>query len=709
MLANRMILAAGAVLLLLMGQTGSSAPAPADNQRFVSPSGNDEAAGTADAPWRTLQHAADHVAAGDVVNVRAGHYAGFQLTRSGTAEKPITFRGETGAVIDTPHPGEDGINLEGASYIVIDGFEVTGAGRAGIRSVVNYHVAIRNNRTDQNGMWGIFAANSDFITIEHNVTSRSRVEHGIYVSSATDHPVVRGNTIWGNHVNGIHLNSGTGALCMSALVEGNIIYENGAGGGSGINADGLQNGVIQNNLLYANHGSGISLYRDTGDRPAWNNAVLNNTIVQADDGRWALNIQNGTTGSAIYNNILLHPNRAKGSLCIAPDCLPGLRSNHNVVTNRFTNDRGITAVDLTHWRASTKGDRDSIVAAPRELFRDPAKHDFRLLDNCPAAGAGTSYRTPAVDLAGTSRPAHQPDIGAYQRAGNAPQLRKDLDRDGPQLIHVTPSGQMLGPVEKLRLQFSEELRSDALGVKTLKIAGPHAAIPILEIEHVEPADYVVKIAPLKEPGAYALLLDSGIEDPLGNPLNQIGNIAGKPGPAPGQVRQFIIRFQIVDSLKFRFGPRTPPAAEGVVRVAETTGYAPSRGYGWLNGGIRTVDTADGSAETRTLAYGPLLHFAVDVPSGSYDVTLTMGNSQYAHDQMALSFQGEPRETIDTGAGKFHVKSYRVAVSNGQLNLLLRDMGGSDPNVVINSLVVAPVAAGSGDAPLPREKPHALSN
>ena len=41
-------------------------------------------------------------------------------------------------------------------------------------------------------------------------------------------------------------------------------------------------------------------------------SIVNNTVVQAEDGRWALNIQNGTIGSAIYNNILLHPNRSIG-------------------------------------------------------------------------------------------------------------------------------------------------------------------------------------------------------------------------------------------------------------------------------------------------------------------------------------------------------------------------------------------------------------
>ena len=45
-----------------------------------------------------------------------------------------------------------------------------------------------------------------------------------------------------------------------ALVERNIIYENGVGGGSGINCDGVSDSIFRNNLLYNNHASGISLY-----------------------------------------------------------------------------------------------------------------------------------------------------------------------------------------------------------------------------------------------------------------------------------------------------------------------------------------------------------------------------------------------------------------------------------------------------------------
>jgi hypothetical protein len=94
----------------------------------------------------------------------------------------------------------DGINLEGASFIVIEGFAITNGGtitRAGIRSVTNRGVVIRNNQVDNAGHWGILTGFSDDLLIENNATSRSQIEHGIYVSNACVNPIMRNNQVWG--------------------------------------------------------------------------------------------------------------------------------------------------------------------------------------------------------------------------------------------------------------------------------------------------------------------------------------------------------------------------------------------------------------------------------------------------------------------------------------------------------------------------------
>ena len=139
--------------------------------------------------------------------MQAGDYAGFDLRTDGTAAAPITFRADPGARVTTRNPvTPDGINLEGANWIVIEGFTVINQPRAGIRSVVNTHVTIRGNTCDNNAVWGILTGFSDDLLIENNVTSRSQQQHGIYVSNSGDRPVVRNNTSWGNRQCGIHMN-----------------------------------------------------------------------------------------------------------------------------------------------------------------------------------------------------------------------------------------------------------------------------------------------------------------------------------------------------------------------------------------------------------------------------------------------------------------------------------------------------------------------
>src|SRR5436190_10694304 len=47
---------------------------------YVSPTGSDQASGSAASPWKTLQYAANNVHAGDEVIVSAGNYGGFNMT-----------------------------------------------------------------------------------------------------------------------------------------------------------------------------------------------------------------------------------------------------------------------------------------------------------------------------------------------------------------------------------------------------------------------------------------------------------------------------------------------------------------------------------------------------------------------------------------------------------------------------------------------------
>ncbi len=403
----------------------------------VSLTGSDSGTGTAASPWRTLQHAADVVSAGDKVTVHAGNYTGFYLDTSGSAAAPIEFDADPGVTINQRNATTpDGINLESASYVTINGFSVTGMPRAGVRSVgdsdaLAKFVTIRNVTATNNGEWGIFTGFVNDLLIESNTTSGSVDQHGIYVSNSGDRPVIRNNISFNNHDNGIHMNGdasqGGDGIITGAVVTGNIIYNNGTGGGSGINMDGVQNSLVANNLLYNNHASGISLYQIDGGGGSSGDVVVNNTIIEASDARWALNIQANSANTTVRNNILLNNNPSHGAIDITSDSLTTLSSDYNVVTSRFTPNDGNSFQTLAQWQSTTGEDVHSLVATAAQLFANVSGNDYRLKSGSPAVNSGTSSFAPPGDLIGLPRPAGGDyDIGAYELGA----LAGDFNRNG---------------------------------------------------------------------------------------------------------------------------------------------------------------------------------------------------------------------------------------------------------------------------------------
>lgn len=369
--------------------------------------------------WATLPYAAGQVGPGDTVHVMDGNYQGFHQTTSGTPGNPITWKAEGSSVAITSNnpTTPDGINLEGASHVVIDGFIADNRTRAGIRAVEGSHVTVRNCRTGYNGVWGIFTGHVDDFTAEFNETHHSFDEHGIYVSNACDRPIVRNNWSHDNNGNGLHFNGdasfGGDGIIEDALVENNLITGNGAGGGSGINMDGASDGVIRNNLLYDNHASGISLYRIDAAAGSRNNLVINNTIVQASDGRWAININNGSTGNTLRNNILYNLHSFRGVIAIDSSSRTGFSSDYNSLMNRMSLNAGSTVVTLTAWQAQGY-DTNSFLATPADHFVAPGS-DYHLKADSPAIDAGTATNAPPADFDGAPRPVGAGvDVGAYE-------------------------------------------------------------------------------------------------------------------------------------------------------------------------------------------------------------------------------------------------------------------------------------------------------
>lgn len=391
---------------------------------YVATTGSDTNSGAPAAPWRTLQRAANVVNAGDTVRVLDGDYTGFDLRRSGTAGNPITFRADgTSVRITANNPvTPDGINVENAAHVVVDGFIVDNRTRAGVRAAVAQFVTIRNCRLGSNGRWGILTGFVDDLLVENNEAHHSIAEHGIYAGNSGDRPVIRNNHVHDNHANGIHINAdesqGGDGTISGALVEGNVIHGNGVGGGSGINMDGVVDSVVRNNLLYDNHASGISLYRIDGATGSTDNLVANNTILNASNGRWCINIADGSTGAHVRNNILYNAHSFRGVITIDAASQPGFVSDYNSVMSRFSIDGAESVISLTAWR-NLGYDTHSFLALPADHFVIPGT-DFHLLASSPAIDTGTASEAPATDLEGAPRPQGAGfDVGAYERGGVA--------------------------------------------------------------------------------------------------------------------------------------------------------------------------------------------------------------------------------------------------------------------------------------------------
>ena len=235
---------------------------------YVSTAGSDSSRGTEAAPWRTIQHAAKTVKAGDTVNIRAGVYKeAVTPTASGSATAgSITFQsypGET-AVIDgtglTVTNGQSGLfNISEREYLIVSGLE------------------IRN-----------FTSKSD-----------AQVPIGIYVTGADSHIQLLSNHI--HHITttapanadncasdalGIAVYGSKAPASINYLtISGNEVDHNETGCSETVTLNGnVENFTVTDNLIHDNNNIGIDAIGFEGTSPqvaydqARNGTIAGNTV-----------------------------------------------------------------------------------------------------------------------------------------------------------------------------------------------------------------------------------------------------------------------------------------------------------------------------------------------------------------------------------------------------------------------------------------------
>lgn len=262
--------------LALMGVLVSSASAlaAADEQRFspehsrsavaatpsfsrvlwVSPSGQDTAAGTEVAPFRTVAKALSQVKPGEAIFLKSGTYSErLRLEeKGGSASAPLTLKAAPGA---TPiFKGGTGsrtalLDVRGA-YWHVEGLTLDAAGDKAFAAIwrgVGAHHGILRGSTLKNGTDGAgayVAQQAHDVLIEGNSISNFRRaddddSHGVCVQTNSKNVIVRANDI--------HHNSGDGVQCL------------GPEGGSTEPGTPFDNLLVEDNDLHENRENGVDI------------------------------------------------------------------------------------------------------------------------------------------------------------------------------------------------------------------------------------------------------------------------------------------------------------------------------------------------------------------------------------------------------------------------------------------------------------------
>ncbi|MDQ2921314.1 MAG: right-handed parallel beta-helix repeat-containing protein [Acidobacteriota bacterium] len=405
--------------------------------------------------------------------------------------------------------------LQAAHHVIVEGFNIagrTGPGRelVGPRAGImldgdfgssgkqTHHIAIVGNFSHNHRKWGLHSTDTHSVLIEDNLFALSAQEHSAYASDGSDNYVIRRNIFFGSNAGGLQCNIDSvssfhellkhpalrnyrkeeptrdwavGLVKLATekfgennfpdgrginfIIEDNVVNANGKAGGGSLNLAGLQDSLIQNNLLYGNFNHGIAQWDDanpyderyvepgpqspdqvTGPEalPLWgchSNLIRNNTVLMNNKGRAAMQCRNGSWGTVMRNNIFI--NDQPSSIEIFNTSIFRLDSRFNVInTLSYTGmpdalkrlalalpEGANTTSGVTRERAAGEfvryGEEPWVIIEGNWWRLNPNRPDFR-----PKAASkllarrGDATQLPAHDLYGEQN--RRPFIGALSPA-----------------------------------------------------------------------------------------------------------------------------------------------------------------------------------------------------------------------------------------------------------------------------------------------------
>ncbi|MHC4704843.1 MAG: right-handed parallel beta-helix repeat-containing protein, partial [Planctomycetota bacterium] len=159
-------------------------------------------------PFPSVETALKNSVGGDTLIFKPGIYTGSQITltskHAGSAKKPTVLKSEYKYQAVLHGSAVHNIYVKsGCNWVIIDGFESSGARYTGIKSDADY-TAIRNCRIHNNALQGIEAHDVLGTVIENNLVEYNgehlQFSHGIYADGdklTIRNNIVRFNSGWG--------------------------------------------------------------------------------------------------------------------------------------------------------------------------------------------------------------------------------------------------------------------------------------------------------------------------------------------------------------------------------------------------------------------------------------------------------------------------------------------------------------------------------
>ena len=141
---------------------------------------------------------------------------------------------------------------------------------------------------------------------------------------------------------------------------------------------------------------------------------------------------------------------------------------------------------------------------------------------------------------------------------------------------------------------------------------------------------------------------------------------------------------------FDFGTSGSPVEAGYTQVSPLTVYSAAVGFGWSStAGLDSRDRVNPNALRSDFVFSSTEHtFNVDLANGDYQVTVVIGDEGFMHDLVDVYAEGSLKiNDLTVTAGSFQELSFTVTIADGQLNLVILDNGGVDPNWVLNAIAV----------------------